>query len=593
VSRQFTQPVHGLNFVEIVPISMVMHNKKTLVAVVAFAACMFGVTGAVAQESNSPSFDELGDLTAVIGGQPSAGGTYPSTIAILRASNTQTLYERQFCGGTAISDYYVLTAAHCMFTGFSTLDADEIVIAGNFQSLDNDSPAEIPVAQIFIHPYYDNDDEFALHDVALLRTTVPHNVPVVPLFGGDARKLTDLTATVVGWGATQIDPQVIYPSDRYEADVPITDFTTCNNVYARGLGDEHLCAGFPQGGVDACQGDSGGPLYITDNNQTYQVGVTSFGDGCAQPNAYGVYANVEHYESWISRIVPDPSSGDTLYKTSNGLSNSASSSSSSGGGGLGAASHLGLLTLLGMVWHRRRENQGSLFRRLLYAGAVAGLMTGCATPFSSPVAIAGAPISAPANVLAKDTDMQEAKAIETPLTVTASEDYNGLPEFLSIALSAKRAEALATAIEQLGVEPACSGKKVAPKNSRRADYYERCEFSPISMAFKDGEVTSVTLHLMSARVVQIDANIQSAAVAVAPLSNSLDAMLGDSEFVSASIEGASTSSLPQAVYHWIEATQLAYARLQTRDGADGEAFQFSLQHPKFSGVIDELPALRP
>ncbi len=555
-----------------------MHNKNTLGAVAACAMGMFGLTSALAQESTTPSFDEWNEVTAVIGGQPSPGGTYPSTVAILRVSNTLTLYERQFCGGTAISDNYVLTAAHCMFTGFSTLDADEIVVAGNFQSLDNDSPAEIPVAQIFIHPYYDDDDEFALHDVALLRTSVPHNIPVVPLFGGDARKLTNLTATVVGWGATQIDPQVIYPSDRYEADVPITDFSTCNNVYQRGLGNEHLCAGFPQGGVDACQGDSGGPLFVTEDNQTYQVGVTSFGDGCAQPNAYGVYANVEHYESWISRIVPDPSSGESLYKTPSNLADSASSSSSSGGG-LGAASHLGLLALLGMVWHRRRGKHTTLC-----AAAFAVLLTGCATPFY--------PQNAVATTLDNESERQEANAINTPITVTASEDHNGLPQFLSIALSAKREDALAMATEQLGVEPACSGKKVAPKNSRRADYYERCEFSPVSKAFKDGEVTSVTLHLMSARVVQIDAEIQSAAIAVAPLSNSLDDMLGDSEFVSASIEGTTTSDLPQAVYHWTQATKVAFARLQTLGGADVEAFQFSLQHPKFSGVIDELPPLR-
>ena len=42
-----------------------------------------------------------------------------------------------------------------------------------------------------------------------------------------------------------------------------------------------VCAADP--GEDSCQGDSGGPLTIPvgDNNQHTQIGITSFGAGCA------------------------------------------------------------------------------------------------------------------------------------------------------------------------------------------------------------------------------------------------------------------------------------------------------------------------
>jgi hypothetical protein len=67
-----------------------------------------------------------------------------------------------------------------------------------------------------------------------------------------------------------------------------------------------FCAGYPQGGVDTCQGDSGGPLFVAGTNGEHvQAGITSFGKGCAQPNAYGVYTNLGLFEQWIKDIVPN------------------------------------------------------------------------------------------------------------------------------------------------------------------------------------------------------------------------------------------------------------------------------------------------
>ena len=44
------------------------------------------------------------------------------------------------------------------------------------------------------------------------------------------------------------------------------------------------------------QGDSGGPLFVNG----VQVGVTSYGNGCADPNYAGVYARVTTYLDWIA-----------------------------------------------------------------------------------------------------------------------------------------------------------------------------------------------------------------------------------------------------------------------------------------------------
>ena len=59
----------------------------------------------------------------------------------------------------------------------------------------------------------------------------------------------------------------------------------------------------PTGGEDSCQGDSGGPLHVQDAAGAWiQVGVVSFGLGCAFPTQYGVYAEAggDALRGWIT-----------------------------------------------------------------------------------------------------------------------------------------------------------------------------------------------------------------------------------------------------------------------------------------------------
>ena len=80
--------------------------------------------------------------------------------------------------------------------------------------------------------------------------------------------------------------------------MPFVDKLTCQAAGGSYLDvdDSSFCAGLRSGGKDSCQGDSGGPIVNQDGKQ---VGVVSWGVGCAQPGKYGVYTNTVEFGDWI------------------------------------------------------------------------------------------------------------------------------------------------------------------------------------------------------------------------------------------------------------------------------------------------------
>jgi trypsin len=81
-------------------------------------------------------------------------------------------------------------------------------------------------------------------------------------------------------------------------EVNIIARATCDSAYASygGITVNMICAGVTGGGKDSCQGDSGGPLVVGGQ----QVGIVSWGVGCAQANYPGVYSNVATLRKFVN-----------------------------------------------------------------------------------------------------------------------------------------------------------------------------------------------------------------------------------------------------------------------------------------------------
>ena len=153
-------------------------------------------------------------------------------------------------------------------------------------------------------------------DICLLRlqraATCASGIAIPTLDDGSATQVGE-SYTVAGWGKTahlyegSYDPELL-PDKLQHAQVPLHSDSTCDDLLGD-IDDGMLCAGNLAGGEDSCLGDSGGPLFrdAEPPARRVQIGIVSWGFGCAEANSPGVYTRVSYYLDWIrSRVEVSP-----------------------------------------------------------------------------------------------------------------------------------------------------------------------------------------------------------------------------------------------------------------------------------------------
>ncbi|XP_075163339.1 ovochymase-like [Haematobia irritans] len=257
-----------------------------------------------------------------VSGDRVSGGTethineYP-WMALLRYDSPDDQFK---CGGSLITDQFVMTAAHCVKNVFGQLigvrlgehnlnTTKDCVLRGS--TIDCNPPVEdYNISEIFQHKY---STRHRTNDLALIKLDrkvqfKKHIKPICLPITPDAM-LVDYQQGyfIAGWGATE---NGIRSDILLKARVEHQPLSTCQQKLSIDLSaTKHICAGDLVTGRDNCRGDSGGPLLQFTKYKKFkrfvQYGIVASGGAVCdlRQTLPGIYTNVISYLPWITHKI--------------------------------------------------------------------------------------------------------------------------------------------------------------------------------------------------------------------------------------------------------------------------------------------------